>query len=72
MAASTKSRIWIVQGGYGIWVVRAPSEDAAITVALAGSPEHSGGGDFGLERGELAAREASPGGEPEILESKYA
>lgn len=65
-------RIWIVEGGYGIWVVRAPSEDVAITIALAGHPEHSGAADYGLERTELSAREANLDGEPEILESMYA
>ena len=69
---TSSQSIWIVEGGYGIWIVRAPSEDAAITIAMAGRPEHTGAADYGLERIELSAREANPDGEPEILESMYA
>lgn len=66
------SRVWIVEGGYGLWVVRAASEDAAITIAMAGGGDHTGASAYGIERDEVTVREATPDGNAEILGSVYA
>jgi hypothetical protein len=65
-------KLWIVHGGYGMWVVRAADEDEACAVAHAGNSGRDGGAMYGYERAEFEyADEITADGPPEVLDHYF-